>query len=81
MVSKTNTVKLCVALKLGTPLSVTITLMKFVPGPCDSSGVQLNAPLSGLTVAFVGAPVPRLNVSAWVSTSLATFVKTSVVSS
>ena len=32
-VSKTITMNVCVALRLGVPLSVTMTLMIFVPGP------------------------------------------------
>src|SRR3972149_636712 len=61
LVSSTNTVKLCVALKLGTPLSVTMTAIGFVDGPCASLGVQVNAPLFELTCAPGGAPAPRLN--------------------
>lgn len=49
-----------VALKLGEPLSVTMTLMSFVLGPCASDGVQLNTPFVGLIVAPAGE-FPRLN--------------------
>src|SRR5437879_4019540 len=53
--SVTVTVKLFVALKAGTPLSVTVTLTTFVLGPCASLGVQLITPLAALIVIPVGA--------------------------
>jgi hypothetical protein len=59
-VSRTTTVKLCVALNGGGPSSVTTTAMRFVLGPCVSMGRQRNAPLVALIVALVGAPAPRL---------------------
>ena len=58
------------ALALGTPLSVTRTTMAFVLGPCDSSGVQENNPVTASMVAPVGAPASRLNVSDWTGKSL-----------
>src|SRR5437660_10028981 len=66
--SRTVTVKLLVALKAGTPLSVTTTVIVFVLGPCASFGVQLIAPLLPLIVIPVGDPT-RLNVSVLVGTS------------
>src|SRR5437762_711506 len=53
--SVTVTVKLFVALKAGTPLSVTLTLTTFVLGPCASLGVQLITPLAGLMLMPGGA--------------------------
>src|SRR5204863_93780 len=53
--SRTVTVNLFVALKAGTPLSVTLTLTTFVLGPCASFGVQLTTPLPRLIVIPVGA--------------------------
>src|SRR4029453_16584148 len=41
----TTTVKLRVALRLGTPLSVTRTVMRLVLGACVSFGVQVNRPV------------------------------------
>src|SRR5207253_2550764 len=60
--------KLFVALKAGTPLSVTTTVIVFVLGPCASFGVQLIAPLLPLIVIPTGGPT-RLNVSVLVGTS------------
>src|SRR5262245_14810627 len=45
--SLTVTVKLLVSLRLGTPLSVTRTVIVLVLGPCASLGVQLNRPVLG----------------------------------
>src|SRR2546429_5629077 len=45
--SVTITVKLFVALNAGTPLSVTLTLTRFVLGACASVAVQVIAPLTG----------------------------------
>src|ERR1043165_9743414 len=45
LLSSTMTEKLCVVLRLGEPLSVTMTEMKFEPGPCASVGVQVNTPV------------------------------------
>src|SRR5258706_7465484 len=67
----------CVALKLGVPLSVTITLIELVPGPCASLGVQVKTPLDALIVALDGAPAPRLNISVSSSGSLAELVNVS----
>ena len=53
--SLTMTVKRCVALKLGLPLSKTRTRMLLLLGPCASLGVQLNTPLTGSTAAPFGA--------------------------
>src|SRR3989442_1020452 len=48
--SVTITVNVFVTLKLGVPLSVTLTLTRFVLGPCASVGVQVIAPVLGLMV-------------------------------
>jgi hypothetical protein len=53
--------KLLVSLKLGTPLSVTLTVMANVPGPWDSFGVQVSTPVLGLMFAPEGGDT-RLNV-------------------
>ncbi len=52
--SVTITWKLCVALKLGTPLSTTRTVTGFVLGPCDSVGVHVSTPLAPLTTSPAG---------------------------
>ena len=54
--SRTTTRKLLVALSGGEPLSVTPTMMRAVPGPCASVGVQVNTPVTGSMVAPAGAP-------------------------
>src|SRR3954465_8558250 len=63
----------------GVPLSVTLTVMKFVAPPCVSSGVHVNTPLVGLLLAPIGAPASRLQVSACAgkSGSVAELVKLS----
>ena len=53
--SLTMIVKRCVALKLGVPLSKTRTRTLLLLGPCASLGVQLKSPLTGSTVAPLGA--------------------------
>src|SRR5258706_2274353 len=77
--SITVTVKVCVALREGEPLSVTMTPIRLVVPPCVSDGVQPNTPLVELTEAPAGAPESRLNVSdcAGISGSLAVLVKVS----
>src|ERR1035437_1802140 len=76
--STTLTVNVCVALKLGAPLSVTTRLIALVVGAVV--GVQVKWPLKELTAAPAGALVPRLNVSvcAGKSASLALAVNDSV---
>src|SRR5437667_10537404 len=49
----TITVKRCVALRLGMPLSVTVTTMRFVVEACAGAGVQVNKPLE-FTLAPAG---------------------------
>jgi hypothetical protein len=66
--SFTTTEKLCVALRLGEPLSATRTVISVVLGPCASVGVQLNTPLLELMLAPDGGEM-RLNVSVLVGTS------------
>ena len=61
--SFTKTVKLWVALRLGDPSSITITVIKFVLGPCSSDGVQVKTPLTESIAAPGGAFVPKLKLS------------------
>ena len=76
----TNTVKLCVALKLGEPLSVTMTLIGFVLGLCAMVGRQLKMPLLALTDEPDGFPCKlNVNVCAGMLVSLALLVKLIVV--
>ena len=58
----TVTVKLCVALKLGVPLSETFSVKLLVELACVTSGRKENAPLLVFSVAFV-APASSANVS------------------
>src|SRR5262245_1247749 len=80
--SVTTTVKFCVALRGGVPLSATRTVRIFVLGPCAAVGVQVNTPVVGLRLAPGGAE-SRLNVSVFVGTSpsSAVIVNVSVLSS
>src|SRR6267143_3367726 len=75
----TNTVKLCVALRLGVPSSATRMLKTFVLGDCPLLGVQVKIPLAESTFAPAGAPAPRLKVStfAGISGSFTTLVNLS----
>jgi hypothetical protein len=77
-VSSTTTTKVCVALNVAGPSSVTITEMRFVRPPWVSLGRQVNTPLVGWTDAPAGA-LARLNVSfcAGKSVSTATLVNVS----
>src|SRR5579859_412023 len=77
-VAITVTAKVCVVLNGGEPLSVTITLKKFVPA-WACIGVQEKTPLVALMMALVAAPAPRLNVSWSPSGSPATLVTVKVV--
>src|SRR5882672_1330616 len=74
--SRTLTVKLWVALRLGVPSSVTRTVMILVLGLCSAEGDQVNKPFAGSMAAPAGALVPRLKVRvlAGRSTSLAELV-------
>src|ERR1017187_7339886 len=65
----TTTLKLCVALKPGVPLSVTTTVTGLVVLACVTSGRQLKIPLLETSVAFVG-PTGRLNVNVCAGTSV-----------
>ena len=78
--SVTITVKVCVALKGGLPLSVTTMTNWLVPGPSASPGVQVKSPLVGLSKAPLVGARPKLKVSASLgkSASVATFVTISV---
>src|SRR5258706_1179383 len=75
----TNTVKLCVALILGVPLSVTRMLNALVLGDWPLFGVHVKMPLAASTFAPAGAPLPKLKVStlAGISGSFTTLVKPS----
>src|SRR5206468_4001495 len=66
----------------GVPLSVTLTTIIFVFGPCTSDGVQVKTPVFGFTLTPAGADA-KLNVSelAGMSASVAGIVTTSVLSS
>src|SRR5439155_25964164 len=78
--SSTTTAKLCVALRLGKPSSLTRTINKFVLLPSVWLGVQFSTPFVGLIAASGGALVSRLNVSALagMSESVAVWVIVSV---
>src|SRR5205823_5317896 len=78
----TTIVKSLVSFNGGVPLSVTLTVRLFVPGPCASVGVHENTPLAGSMVAPGGGPT-RLKVSvlAGRSGSLAVAVTVMSVSS
>src|SRR5437899_11466479 len=73
------TVKLFESLRLGLPLSVTTTVIKFVKAPAGPEGVQENEPLVGLIAAAGGAFVPKLKVNccAGISVSIAVNVSCS----
>src|SRR4051812_43827365 len=74
--SRTSTVMISKSLNAGEPLSVTRTLMKFVPVPV---GVKVNAPAPVID-APAGGVASRLKVSTWAgkSLSLAVGVKDNV---
>ena len=76
---RTVTLKFCVALKLGVPLSVTTTENGFVVLACEMSGRQLRIPFVAFSVAPAGA-VGRLKlmVCAGLFASVAVFVMTRV---
>ena len=74
----TVTANVWVALNGGVPLSVTITLKKFVPA-CDCVGVQMKMPLVAPMDALGAAPASRLNVNGSPSGSFAMFVTSKVV--
>src|SRR5437870_2989392 len=80
--SLTMTVKLLMSLKGGEPFSVTCTPITSVLGPWVSVGVQVNTPVTGSSLAPVGAEV-RLKVKRLVERSelLALLVTTSGVDS
>ncbi len=64
----TVTWKLCIALRLGVPLSVTITVNRLVVSAWVTSGRQMKTPLLVSIVALVG-PVVRLKANVWGGTS------------
>src|SRR5437762_3561376 len=82
LTSPTMTVKLLVALRAGTPLSVTFTVIRLVLGPWDSVGVQLSTPLLELRV-IPGGGESRLKACVFVrlSTPVPSLVSTKVLSS
>src|SRR3970040_160729 len=81
--SLTITVTLPVALRLGTPLSVTRTVKTFVLGPVRSLVGHVMRPVVALMDAPAGAPGNRANVSVFAgkSGSVAVFVMSTVVPS
>jgi len=75
----TTTAKLCVALKLGVPLSETSSVKVFVEFACVTVGRKLNAPLVGLSVALVApASSAKVSVCGGESVSVALAVKATV---
>src|SRR5580765_1427313 len=82
LTSLTMTVKRLVALRAGTPLSVTFTVIKLVLGPWDSLGVQVNTPVSeSMIIPAGGESRLKLRVFAGMSESVAVLVSTKVLSS
>jgi hypothetical protein len=77
LVSVTVTVKLCVALRLGVPLSETRNVMVFVLGPCASVGVHVSTPLAGSRFTPLGADT-NAKVKVWAGTSLSVAVLVTV---
>ena len=76
----TKMVKLCVELRLGEPLSVTMTLIGFVLGLCAMVGRQLKMPLLEFNDEPACPPCKvNVNVCAGMFVSLAEFVKLIVV--
>jgi hypothetical protein len=74
--------KVLVAPRGGEPLSITITVMVLVLGPCASVGVQLIKPVLGLIVIPTGGERrPKFKVLAGRSGSVAEADTDSVVSS
>ena len=80
LLCRTVIVNVCAALNCGEPLSVTRTVIEFVPGLCANVGVQVNTPDAGSTAAPTGAPGSRLNVNvcAGIFASLAILVMVNV---
>src|SRR3989442_11792935 len=71
-----------VSLDSGTPLSVTLNVIRLVLGPWASVGVQVSTPLLGSRFTPLGADTRlKVNVFAGRSASLAVFVTVSVLSS
>src|SRR5215470_11896944 len=62
------------SLRLGEPLSVTITVMEFVVAPVGPVGTQANRPFVTLIVAPGGALVPKVNVNCWAGISVSVAV-------
>src|SRR6266566_612442 len=82
LASITTTVKLLVSLDSGAPLSVTLTVIRFVLGPWASVGVQVSTPVLESRFIPAGADTKlKVNVLAGRSASLAEFVTVSVLSS
>src|SRR5215510_7483516 len=57
----TTTVKLFWSLR--EPLSVTLTVIRFVLGACPAVGIQVNRPVLASMLAPTGAPGPSENIS------------------
>src|SRR6266436_223710 len=79
--SVTTTVKLLVALKGGTPLSVTMVVIVFVLGPCASVGVQLMTPLVSIVAPAGGFTKTYVRLLVGTSGSLARLVTVSALNS
>src|SRR5205807_2502790 len=74
--SRTTIVKIFWSLNGGTPLSVTLTVMVFVLGPCASLGVPEQMPLADLMVAPERG-LTKLKPSVFAGRSVALAVKVS----
>src|SRR5262245_57479337 len=70
-----------VALKGGTPLSVTTVVIVFVLGPCASVGVQVRTPVVSMVAPPGGLCRRYFSLLAGISESVARFVTISDVSS
>src|ERR1051326_3066134 len=72
--------KLRESLRLGEPLSVTMTVTGLVTVPAGPEGTQANKPFVGLSVAPAGALLPRLNVNCCTGMSVSVAVILMVMS-
>src|SRR5437899_3583680 len=66
------------SLSAGDPLSVTLTVTAYTPGPSASAGVQAKVPVVGLMPAAAGAPGSSEYVSCWGGVSESVAVATKV---
>src|SRR5258705_517770 len=79
--SVTTTAKLLVALNDGVPLSLTIVVITFVPGPWASEGVQVMMPLVSITAPVGGLTREYVRMLPGTSESIAVLVTVNDVSS